>query len=189
VGVIASGSGRSFTGDESGKFIPVGKLGREVQRDCYKLIVFGSQPQELKKCEALYVMLDGVTTKLRIKRLVVRAKTSTCCFYPEEISALKDELSGQEVFMADTERAVVANGEYYVNDLVGCDVYVDNGEQLGLLHEVLRTGANDVYVVKDDAGKETLVPAVNDIIVKVDIPKKKVIVHLMDEVCVCGLMY
>jgi len=180
--VVASDSGRSFTGDDSGEYISVGKLGREVQRDCYKLIVFGSQPQELKSCEALYLMRDGGATKLRVKKLTVRAKSSTCCFYPEEISALKDELSGQEVFMADAERAVVANGEFYINDLVGCNVYADSGEQLGLLREVLRTGANDVYVVKDDAGKETLVPAVNDIIVKVDIPKKKVIVHLMDEV-------
>ena len=54
------------------------------------------------------------------------------------------------------------------------------GKHLGNLVDVFPTGSNDVYVVKDELGKQTLLPAIGDVIKSVDIKNKKMIVHLLE---------
>ena len=55
----------------------------------------------------------------------------------------------------------------------------DNGEVLGKLTDVLQTGANDVYEVKMEDGKEILLPAIREWIKKVDLQKGEITVHVM----------
>lgn len=69
---------------------------------------------------------------------------------------------------------------YFIVDLIGVNVYTDNNEELGKIEDVYSTGANDIYVVKDDMGKQVLLPAIGDVIKDVDIQNKKMIVHLID---------
>lgn len=78
------------------------------------------------------------------------------------------------------ENAIQKNdGKYFIADLVGCDVITDTDEHLGVLTDVLQTGANDVYVVKMDNGKEVLLPVIEQCVLKKDIEKQVITVHLM----------
>ena len=70
--------------------------------------------------------------------------------------------------------------EYFIADLLGVDVWEDNGEKLGTLKDVIETGANDVYVITLENGKELLIPAIKECILDVDIENRKMIVHVMD---------
>lgn len=69
---------------------------------------------------------------------------------------------------------------YYIVDLIGCRVYTDDQKELGEVIDVFSTGSNDVYVVKDDLGKQVLLPAIKEVIKNVDIEKKLITVHLME---------
>ena len=69
---------------------------------------------------------------------------------------------------------------YYIVDLLECEVFTEEGENLGKLIDVFNTGSNDVYVVKDELGKQLLLPAIGEVIKNVDIPNKKIIVKLME---------
>ena len=69
---------------------------------------------------------------------------------------------------------------YYIADLIGCDVVTGEGELLGKVDDIFSTGSNDVYVVKDELGKQILLPAIKEVIKTVDIPNKKIIVKLME---------
>ena len=60
------------------------------------------------------------------------------------------------------------------------EVYTDEGKLLGELVDVFPTGSNDVYVVKDELGKQILLPAIGETIKNVDVSNKKMIVHLME---------
>ena len=71
-------------------------------------------------------------------------------------------------------------GVYYVVDLIGCTVYTDDNQELGKVEDVFSTGSNDVYVVKDELGKQVLLPAIKEVIKSVDIENKKIIVHLLE---------
>ena len=71
-------------------------------------------------------------------------------------------------------------GAYFIVDLIGLEVYTEEGNLLGILKEVLQPGANDVYVVEDEAKKQILLPVIPDVVKKVDIDGKKVIVKLLE---------
>ena len=70
-------------------------------------------------------------------------------------------------------------GTYYIADLIGLDVYTEDGNLFGKVTDIYNTGANDIYTVKTQDGKEVLLPAIKDVIKQVDIQNQKIIVHIL----------
>lgn len=68
---------------------------------------------------------------------------------------------------------------YFITDLIGIEVYDEDEKLLGNLVDIFPTGSNDVYVVKDELGKQILLPAIGEVIKKVDVANKKMIVKLI----------
>lgn len=68
---------------------------------------------------------------------------------------------------------------YFIADLLSLEVYSDTGELLGKVDDIFRTGANDVYVVKNENGKQLLLPGIPDVIKEIDLEKGIIIVHLL----------
>lgn len=71
-------------------------------------------------------------------------------------------------------------GSYYVVDILGCKVNTDANQELGKIVDVFQTGSNDVYVVKDEQGKQILLPAIKEVIKNVDVKNKIITVHLLE---------
>jgi 16S rRNA processing protein RimM len=71
-------------------------------------------------------------------------------------------------------------GVYYIADLLGLDVYTESDEYLGKVDDIFSTGSNDVYVVKDELGKQRLLPGIDEVLKKIDIPNGKIIVNLIE---------
>ena len=69
---------------------------------------------------------------------------------------------------------------YFIVDLIGLEVYTDDNKKLGILEDIFNTGSNDIYVVKDELGKQILLPAISEVIKNIDIQNKKIIVHLIN---------
>ena len=83
--------------------------------------------------------------------------------------------------LVSRENAVeLEEDEYYMADIIGMDVYTEDGEKFGVLEDIMETGANDVYVVSTEAHTEVLLPAIHDCILDVDTENRKMTVHLMD---------
>jgi 16S rRNA processing protein RimM len=78
-----------------------------------------------------------------------------------------ETLRGVEVLIPRSEAPPLAEGEFYVADIVGLRAVTTTGRALGTVAEVLSTGANDVYVVRGDAG-EVLIPAIRDVVTSID---------------------
>jgi 16S rRNA processing protein RimM len=75
---------------------------------------------------------------------------------------------GAVAVVSRAERFRLPENEYYVDDLLGLIVKDTEGKVIGRLAEIWETPANDIYQVLDDSGREILLPAVADIILKVD---------------------
>lgn len=69
---------------------------------------------------------------------------------------------------------------YFIADILGLEVYTEEGELLGKVDDIFPTGANDVYVVKDELGKQILLPSIPEVLKEIDLEKGKVIVHLIE---------
>ncbi len=89
-----------------------------------------------------------------------------------------EELRGQLVQIPTEEAVPLEEGEYYDFQLIGVKVEAESGESLGQVVEVLKTGANDVYIVRGSWG-EVLLPAVKDVVLKLDIEARQMVVHLL----------
>ncbi len=78
------------------------------------------------------------------------------------------------VYVKASELPRLPEGEYYHHELLGLSVVNEAGEELGQLADILETGANDVYLVKTPAGKEILLPAVEEVILEVDLERHQI---------------
>ena len=70
-------------------------------------------------------------------------------------------------------------GKYYIADLIGLEVYEDNGKLLGIVDDVFNTKSNSVYVVKMENGELKYLPGIPDVIKNVDLDNKKITVTLI----------
>lgn len=83
--------------------------------------------------------------------------------------------------LVDRENAVkLRKDEYFIADMIGLQVYTEDGEAFGVLKDVLETGANDVYIIDSLKHGEVLVPAIKQCILDVDIEGQKMTIHLME---------
>lgn len=88
-------------------------------------------------------------------------------------------LRDADVYLASADAPPLAEDEFYVEDLIGCAVITDTGHDLGVLDDVLFTGANDVFVVLDANGKEILLPHIAQVVLDVNIEARVITVHLL----------
>ena len=72
------------------------------------------------------------------------------------------------------------DGSYYHFQVIDMDVVSEDGEPMGKVAEILTTGSNDVYVVRDPSSKDVLVPAIADVVLSVDPDQNRMIVRLPD---------
>jgi 16S rRNA processing protein RimM len=76
------------------------------------------------------------------------------------------------------DRPPLPEGEYYHHQLIGLKVVNEQGDVLGKVKEILATGANDVYIVRPEIGKEILIPAVDEFILAVNLERGELRVRL-----------
>jgi 16S rRNA processing protein RimM len=84
------------------------------------------------------------------------------------------------VYVPAANRPSLPEGEYYHHELIGLNVITDEGHELGVLADIIETGANDVYVVRDADGKDVLLPAIPSVILDVKVADRQMRVHLLE---------
>ncbi len=94
---------------------------------------------------------------------------------PEKVG----ELRNQFIYVSASNLPALDEDEYYFHELIGLQVYTENGDLLGTLTEILETGANDVYIVQPENGPDILLPAIEDVIVDIDLEQGVMHVRLL----------
>ena len=93
-----------------------------------------------------------------------------------------EKYKGQGLYVTKENRVELKDDEYFIADLIGCEVYVDtdSDKKFGTISDVMETGANDVYEITLENGKTVLVPAIKECILNVDIEGGRVDIHLLE---------
>ena len=91
-----------------------------------------------------------------------------------------EKYKGKPLLVTRENAVKLGRDEYFIADLIGIEVYDEDGKYLGVLQKVIETGANDVYEVKFADGREVLFPAIRQCILDVDMENRKMKVHIMD---------
>lgn len=85
-----------------------------------------------------------------------------------------------ELYVERKDAVPLKKDEYYIADLIGMEVFTEDGTRFGCLKDVIETGANDVYVVESKEHGEVLIPAIKDCILQVDVEAQKMVIHLLE---------
>jgi 16S rRNA processing protein RimM len=85
-----------------------------------------------------------------------------------------------EVLIEKKDLIQPAQDEYFIHDLIGCQVISENNDVIGVLSDVVQMSSNDVYVVKNGEGIEILIPATKEIVKRVNVEQKQIIIHMLE---------
>ena len=128
------------------------------------------------------VLLDTGKEKLELEIAGVKIKKNMVILKFKGYDSINDveRYRGRDLWITREQAVPLGEDENFVADLIGLAVVTDGGETLGTMKDVMFTGANDVYVVERENGKELLLPAIKDCILDVDLENGVMTVHVLD---------
>ena len=90
-----------------------------------------------------------------------------------------EKYKGRDLWIPREEGQELEEDEYYIADLLGMSVVLEDGQEFGTLKDVMETGANDVYIIDSAEHGEVLLPAIKECILDVDLEKNIMTIHLI----------
>jgi 16S rRNA processing protein RimM len=173
------GSGRGINSTEP-RFVAIGRI---VQphgvRGEVSVEVLTDFPERFDTIEVVYLGNASEAEARRVKTSRWHQDRVLLSFEGCEDRTAAEELRGLLVQIPAEEVMPLPEGEYYAHDLIGLDVLTVEGEALGRVTDILFTGANEVYVVVGPRG-QILLPAITDVVERVDLSAGQIVVRLMD---------
>ena len=115
--------------------------------------------------------------ELRIEHVHAHGQRTLVRFVGVADRTAAEALAGTILEVPESWLPGLADWEYWPFELEGCRVVTDAGRELGTVSEVIPNPANDLWVAVDADGTETLVPALRDVIVEVDVAAKRILVR------------
>lgn len=160
---------------EVGKIVNTHGLKGEV-----KIVTWTDSPDVFEDLEYVWTVKKHEEIKLTVKSVKYQ-KNNIIVKFMEIDSIDEAEKYKNCILKADREMlGELPEGVYYIADLIGCEVYDENGKILGNISDVFNTGANDIYAVSAPQRKDLLIPVTDETILDVNIDDKKVKVHLLE---------
>ena len=159
-------------------WIPVGRVTRTHGLKG-ELKFFPTDQEDLAVQSHQHILLGEATFKIKS----IRGAKSPFIIKFEGVNSIEaaQSLAGQEVLVAREDFESLPEGEYYRFEIEGLKVFDDTGKYYGVIEDIIETGSNDVYVVREN-DKEWLVPMIDSVVQSIDLEQGKLIFH-----CVEGL--
>ena len=128
----------------------------------------------------VYAKSKGKVQKLEIEEIKYQKDMVLAKFKGIETLEQAETLRNSYIEIDRKDAISLEEGQYFIADLLGMKVYKDTGELLGVLDDIFNNGSSDIYVVKNELGKQFLLPYIDEVIKKIDLENEKIIVHLID---------
>jgi 16S rRNA processing protein RimM len=135
-------------------------------------------PERLLSVEMLYV--GGDYQPHRVRRMRRHLDGMIIHFADVGDRNAAEMMRDRAVYIHVSDAVPLEDGEVYLYQIEGIRVVTDVGEELGKLTDLIETGANDVYVITGEDGGELLLPAIPEVILKIDVPSGVMIVRLLE---------
>lgn len=145
-----------------------------------KVVPFTDDIKRFDELENVYIENKNIEKEYQIEQVKYHKNMVLIKF--KDINKIEEaELLKNKYLKINRQDAKpLEEGRYYIVDLLGLDVYTQEEVLLGKIEDIYNTGSNDIYVVKDEFGKQLLLPAISDVIKQIDIKKGKIVVNLLN---------
>lgn len=145
-----------------------------------KIYPYVNDLQRFDDLKTIYIKNKKQESKLEIEEVKYQKNMVLVKFKGIETIEQAEPLKNSYVEIDRKDAIPLEDGEYFIADLLGMDVYLETGEKLGVLEDIYNTRSNDIYVVKDELGKQYLLPYIDEVIKKIDLENNKITVHLIE---------
>lgn len=141
-----------------------------------RILSLNDEPERFKGLDEL-ILTQSEKTDLTftIEKVRVHKKRAIVKFREVKDRTGAEELSGTYVRLTGSELTVTEEARIDTEKLIGLKVITKSGDSLGVLEEVIRTGANDVYGIRNGE-KSILLPAISDVIIEIDLEGGRMVV-------------
>lgn len=162
------------------KYLEIGQIVNTFGiKGMVKVKPFTDDIEQFEKLKKIYVKTKNSKKEYEIEQVKYHKNLVLIKFKGINKIEEAEILKGNYLIRDRENEEPLEEGTYYIVDLLGLEVFEEDGNLLGNVEDIYNTGSNDIYVVKNELGKQILLPAIADVIKKIDLENKKITVHLI----------
>lgn len=138
--------------------------------------------ERYKPGNTLYLFMDGRNEPVEVTVNTHRLHKQFHLLQFKERQNLNEveELKNAIIKVPEEELGELNEGEFYFHEIIGCEVFTEEGELIGKVKEILTPGANDVWVIGRKGKKDALIPYIESVVKPIDVREKKIEIELME---------
>ncbi|AIX07374.1 MULTISPECIES: ribosome maturation factor RimM [Bacillus] len=138
--------------------------------------------ERYKPGNTLYLFMDGRNEPVEVTVNTHRLHKQFHLLQFKERQNLNEveELKNAIIKVPEEELGELNEGEFYFHEIIGCEVFTEEGELIGKVKEILTPGANDVWVIGRKGKKDALIPYIESVVKHIDVKEKKIEIELME---------
>ncbi|MBL6007156.1 MULTISPECIES: ribosome maturation factor RimM [Bacillus] len=138
--------------------------------------------ERYKPGNTLYLFMDGRQEPIEVTVNTYRLHKQFHLLQFKERQSLNEveELKNAIIKVPEEDLGELNEGEFYFHEIIGCEVFTEEGELIGKVKEILTPGANDVWVIGRKGKKDALIPYIESVVKQIDISEKKIEIQLME---------
>ncbi|NTU16905.1 ribosome maturation factor RimM [Bacillus subtilis] len=138
--------------------------------------------ERYKPGNTLYLFMDGLNEPVEVTVNTHRLHKQFHLLQFKERQNLNEveELKNAIIKVPEEELGELNEGEFYFHEIIGCEVFTEEGELIGKVKEILTPGANDVWVIGRKGKKDALIPYIESVVKHIDVKEKKIEIELME---------
>ncbi|AZV47776.1 MULTISPECIES: ribosome maturation factor RimM [Bacillus] len=138
--------------------------------------------ERYKPGNTLYLFMDGRQEPIEVTVNTYRLHKQFHLLQFKERQSLNEveELKNAIIKVPEEDLGELNEGEFYFHEIIGCEVFTEEGELIGKVKEILTPGANDVWVIGRKGKKDALIPYIESVVKQIDVSEKKIEIQLME---------
>ncbi len=165
----------------SDEFITIGKVvSTQSNKGEVNVLPLTDSTDRFKNLDTVFLRNSNGLTTLNIEK--IRIKENAVILKLKDIENIQEAKMIVGSFLeVEREKAVkLPKDAYFIFEIIGLEVYDENNIFLGKVENVISTGSNDVYIVKDKNKKELFIPAIREVVKNINLEKKRITVKMVD---------
>lgn len=145
-----------------------------------KVNPFTDDMQRFGELNYVFVVRNKELLKMQIEEVKYHKNVVLVKFKGVEDINMAEQYKGCYIRIKREDARKLPKDTYFIADLIGVSVFDENDNFLGKVNDIYNNKVHDIYVIKDDLGKQILLPSTKEIIKQIDVENDRIVVHLID---------
>ena len=145
-----------------------------------KINPFTDDLERFEELKSVFVVKNKELIEIQIEEVKYHKHLVLVKFKGIEDINMAEKYKGCYIKIKRENARKLPEDTYFIADLIGIKVYDENGNLLGKVDDIYNNKSTDIYVIKDDLGKQILLPSTKEVIKQIDVDEERMVVHLID---------